>query len=71
MNSKQRLKADAMELRDNSALNNILDAHLNDLIGQFLTTPEDKLVELKFRCNAIHELRSYINNEVTDILETV
>ena len=65
-----KLKQDAQILRENEALNLILDSLLNDLVGQFLTTPEDKLVELKYRCNAIHELRGKIDSELMNILET-
>jgi len=67
---KPDLKQDAQLLRDNDALTKILDSLLTDLVGQFLTTPEDKLVELKYRCNAIHELRGKIDSELMNILET-
>jgi len=62
---------DARILNENTALNHILDSIKQDLAQQFLTTSEDRLVDLRRQVDAIDDLRGYIKSELINILETV
>ena len=63
-------RTDAELLRDNPALDNILTDIEDDLAAQFKSTPDENLVDLKRRIEAVDLLRGEISSRLITYLET-
>jgi len=70
MREAAEIKRDALLLRENAAFTRILNDVIDDLVGQFMSTDDDKLIELKRRAEAVNSLRGKIESAVLTLSET-
>ena len=64
------LKRDAQLLHENEAWRRIMDELESDLITGFRSTPDEELIHLKRKIEALDVLRGEIQSRLVHLLET-